>query len=273
MKKILKQLGTIGLIGAILVSAVGCGSKSDKLIVGASPVPHGEILEVVKEQLAQQGIEMEIKEFSDYVLPNNALLGGDISANFFQHTNYLDDFNLANDGDLISAVTVHFEPLGIYAGTETSLENIPEGSKVAIPNDTTNEARALNLLAANGLIVMDEGKGLYATPKDIIENPLKLEFVELAAEQIPNALTEVAIGVINGNHALASGIVDTVIVMEDPSVGASAQDAVNQFANIIAIRPEDKDSDQIKALVAAITSEEVRTFITEKYGALVIPVF
>lgn len=243
-------------------------TATSKLVVGASPAPHAEILESVKAQLAAEGIELVITEFTDYVLPNNALSDKLIDANYFQHQPYLTDFNAKNKTDLVSAVAVHFEPLGIYAGKTATLADIKDGAKIAVPNDTTNEARALNLLAAQGLFKLKDGVGLEATPKDIIENPKKLNIVELAADQIPTAITEVDFAVINGNYALPAGLMDKVLVVEDPK-----SEAAKEFANVLAIRPDSKEDPRIVALVKALTSEETRKFISEKYGVTVVPVF
>ena len=238
------------------------------LKVGASPAPHAEILESVKDALAEQGITLEITEFTDYVLPNNAVADGSLDANYFQHQPYLTTFNESNGTDLISVGSIHFEPLGIYPGKTASLDAIPDGAQIAVPNDPSNEARALNLLAANGIITLTEGIGLTATPIDIVENPKNVEIIELEAVQIPTALPDVDLAVINGNYAVPAGIIDTVLVTEDP-----ASEAAQEFANIVAVRPESKDDPAIAALVAALTSEETRAFITEKYGAAVVPVF
>ncbi|MEA5012310.1 MAG: MetQ/NlpA family ABC transporter substrate-binding protein [Angelakisella sp.] len=283
MKKLLAL--TVALL--LTVSAVGCGSSASSssaapssqaasseapanvvLKVGASPAPHAEILESVKEALAAQGITLEITEFTDYVLPNNAVFDKSLDANYFQHQPYLTKFNEENKTDLVSAGSIHFEPLGIYPGKTASLEALADGAKIAVPNDPTNEARALNLLAANGIITLKEGVGLNATPKDIIENPKNIKIVELEAAQVPNALADVDLGVINGNYAVPAGIIDTVLVTEDPG-----SEAAQEFANIVAVSPAKKDDPAVAALIKALCSEETRKFISEKYGAAVIPVF
>lgn len=253
---------------ALALAAAGCGQNSKKIVVGATPSPHAEILEFVKPQLEAAGYELEITEFTDYVIPNNALDSKKLDANYFQHLPYLTDFNEKNKTDLVSAVAVHFEPLGIYYGNTATLEEIADGAKIAVPNDTTNEARALNLLAAQGLITLRADAGLAATPNDITENPKNIKVVELAADQIPGAISEVDFAVINGNYALPAGLIDRVLVVEDPK-----SEAALEFANILAIRPDSKDDPRIKALVAALTSDETRQFITETYGVTVVPVF
>ena len=236
--------------------------------VGASPSPHAEILEFAKDQLAAKGYELEIVEFTDYVMPNVALYEGDLDANFFQHTPYLDNYNEQNGTDLVSACKVHFEPMGLYSETLTSVSDVAEGSKVGVPNDPTNEARALNLLEAQGLIKLREGAGLNATPLDIEENPLNLEFVELEAAQLPRNLSEFAIAAINGNYAIEAGILDKVIVNE-----AADSESAQEYANILAVQSGELETDKTKALVESLTSDETREFINTQYEDQFIPVF
>ena len=243
-------------------------ASSTVIRVGASPSPHAEILEFAKDQLAAKGYELEIVEFTDYVMPNVALYEGDLDANFFQHTPYLDNYNEQNGTDLVSACKVHFEPMGLYSETLTSVSDVAEGSKVGVPNDPTNEARALNLLEAQGLIKLREGAGLNATPLDIEENPLNLEFVELEAAQLPRNLSEFAIAAINGNYAIEAGILDKVIVNE-----AADSESAQEYANILAVRNGELESDKTKALVEALTSDETREFINTQYEDQFIPVF
>lgn len=276
----MNKIFAIALAATLTLSLAACGTPADApastttehtcdtLVVGASPSPHAEILAFVKAQVEAEGCKLEVKEFTDYVLPNTALADSLIDANYFQHLPYLEDFNAKNSTDLVSAVAVHFEPLGLYPGKTKTVAELADGAKVAVPNDTTNEARALGLLEAQGLIKLREGAGLAATPKDIVENPKGLKIVELAAEQIPHALGEVDLAVINGNYALPAGIIDTVLVVEDPN-----STAAQTFANILAIRPDSKDDHRIVALTKALTSEETRKFIEEKYGVTVVPVF
>ena len=243
-------------------------ASSTVIRVGASPSPHAEILEFAKDQLAAKGYELEIVEFTDYVMPNVALYEGDLDANFFQHTPYLDNYNEQNGTDLVSACKVHFEPMGLYSETLTSVSDVAEGSKVGVPNDPTNEARALNLLEAQGLIKLREGAGLNATPLDIEENPLNLEFVELEAAQLPRNLSEFAIAAINGNYAIEAGILDKVIVNE-----AADSESAQEYANILAVQSGELETDKTKALVEALTSDETREFINTKYEDQFIPVF
>ena len=243
-------------------------ASSTVICVGASPSPHAEILEFAKDQLAAKGYELEIVEFTDYVMPNVALYEGDLDANFFQHTPYLDNYNEQNGTDLVSACKVHFEPMGLYSETLTSVSDVAEGSKVGVPNDPTNEARALNLLEAQGLIKLREGAGLNATPLDIEENPLNLEFVELEAAQLPRNLSEFAIAAINGNYAIEAGILDKVIVNE-----AADSESAREYANILAVQSGELETDKTKALVEALTSDETREFINTQYEDQFIPVF
>lgn len=243
-------------------------ASSTVIRVGASPSPHAEILEFAKDQLAAKGYELEIVEFTDYVMPNVALYEGDLNANFFQHTPYLDNYNEQNSTDLVSACKVHFEPMGLYSEILTSVSDVAEGSKVGVPNDPTNEARALNLLEAQGLIKLREGAGLNATPLDIEENPLNLEFVELEAAQLPRNLSEFAIAAINGNYAIEAGILDKVIVNE-----AADSESAQEYANILAVQSGELETDKTKALVEALTSDETREFINTQYEDQFIPVF
>ena len=245
------------------------------LKVGASPVPHAEILAEVKDVLAEEGINLEVIEFTDYVQPNTALEDGSLDANYFQHFPYLDDFNKAREEEnsdwitLVPLVYTHFEPMGVYKGKSSDLANLPEGAKIAVPNDPTNEARALLLLEANGLIKIDESKGLEATKKDIVENKKNFEIVELEAAQVARSLPDVAIAVINGNYALDAGLTeDDVLAQEDAD-----SEAAKTYANLIAVREGDEELPQFVALKEAITSDAIRKFIEENYKGLVKPVF
>ncbi len=239
------------------------------LKIGASPVPHAEILAKVKEILAKDNIELEILEFTDYVTPNLALDSKEIDANFFQHWPYLDNFNQEKGTNLISVAGVHFEPLSIFAGQTKTLAELKDGAKVAVPNDTTNEARSLLLLQKEGLITLKEGAGLTATPKDIVENPKNLSFVEMEAASVARTLPDVDIAVINGNYALTAGLDQSLILASEDASSEAAQ----TYANILAVRDGDQDRPEIKALVAAITSDEIKTFIDETYKGVVVPVF
>ena len=238
------------------------------LKVGASPAPHAEILENIKPLLEKDGITLEIVEFTDYVIPNQALDAGDIDANYFQHLPYLEDFNAKNGTNLSSAGAIHFEPLGLYPGKTASLDDLEEGATVAVPNDTTNEARALLLLQKLELITLKEGVGLEATPLDIVDNPKDLKFNEMEAALLPSVLPDVDLAVINGNYAVGAGIEDTVLTTEDKE-----SEAAKEFANIVAVRTGDEGKAPIQKLLAALQSEENAKFIDEKYNGTVIPVF
>ncbi len=235
------------------------------LKVGATAVPHAEILNEVVDDLAEEGIDLEVVEFSDYTLINKALVEGEVDANYFQHQPYLDEFIAESGADLVSAAGIHIEPMGIYSESLVSLDELKEGDKVGVPNDATNEGRALLLLQSQGLITL-AGDSLTQTPADIVENNLNLEFVELAAEQLPRTLSETTISVINTNYALEGGL--------SPSEDAIAMEAGDSpYVNIVAVRSEDADSEAIAKLVDALTSDEVRTFINEQYNGEVVPVF
>ena len=234
----------------------------------ATPAPHCEVLEICKDILAEKGITLDIQEYDDYIIPNNVVEDGQCDANYFQHQPYLTDFNEKNGTKLVSAAAIHFEPLGIYGGKTADLADLPEGAQIAVPNDTTNEARALWLLQAQGIIEVDEQAGLEATKQDITSNPKNVEIVEMEAAQLPRALADVDFAVINGNYAVAAEIADQVLVTEDKD-----SEAAKQYANIVAVREGDENREDIKALVEALQSDEVKAYIEETFGSTVIPVF
>ena len=238
------------------------------LKVAASPAPHAEILTAAKEAMAAQGFDLQVTEYTDYIMPNNAVFNGEMDANYFQHQPYLTDFNANNTTDLVSVVSVHFEPLGLYPGKVKELSALTDGATIVVPNDPTNEARALNLLAAQGINTLKEGVGLAATVKDITDNPKNVKITEVEAAQVPMALPDYDFGVINGNYAVGAGLSDTILVSEDPN-----SEAAQTFANIVAVKPGKENDPAIQALVKALTGEEIRKFITEKYGVAVVPVF
>jgi D-methionine transport system permease protein len=241
----------------------------EKLKVGASPAPHAEILKEAKAALAKKGYDLEIVEYTDYVQPNNALEAKEIDANYFQHVPYLVDFNEKYGTKLVSAGTVHYEPFGIYAGKTKSLDDLKEGSKIAVPNDVTNEARALLLLEANGILKLKDGAGLDATKNDIVENPKKVEIIEVEAAQTPRSLQDVDVAVINGNFAIAAGL-----KVKDALATESAEsEAAKTFANIIAVRDGDTEKESIKALMEVLQSDEIKKFIETKYDGAVVPIF
>ena len=241
-----------------------------KLVVAASPTPHAEILEVAKEILAEQGITLEIKEFSDYVQPNLVTENGEVDANYFQHTPYLDSFNAENGTHLVSVGAIHYEPFGIYPGKSDDLANIADGATIAVPNDTTNEARALQLLAAQGIITVREGAGLTATVNDIEENPHNVKIQEIEAAQLPRTVQDVDFAVINGNFAMEAGF----------SVGKDALDtedasseAAQTYANVLVVKEGNENSPAIQALLAALQSDKVRDYINETFDGAVVPIF
>lgn len=239
--------------------------------VGASPTPHAEILAVAKEILAEQGYDLEIIEYTDYVQPNTALDSGDLDANYFQHTPYLDSFNADYGTDLVAVASIHYEPFGIYAGKTATLEELADGATVAIPNDDSNGTRALLLLQQAGLITLADGVSVStgATVYDIVDNPLNLEFEEMEAAQISSSLADVDIAVINGNYALDVGL----SANDALAVEAADGDAAQTYANIVAVKAGNEDNEAIQALVAALQSEEVRQFIDETYDGAVLAIF
>lgn len=275
MKLKRRNIVSIAIILSLVIGSAaltGCGGKDgdDKTIkVGASPAPHAEILKEVKAELEKDGYKLEIVEFQDYVQPNKALDAGDIDANYFQHKPYMDEFNAKQETELVSIGAIHYEPLGLYQGEKKSLDELAEGDKIAVPNDTTNEARALLLLESEGLIKLKKDAGLTATKQDVVENPKKLEIVELEAAIIPRSMSSVAMGVINGNYALSAGIKEDTAITFESSDSAAAK----TYANIIAVKKGNEDSEKSKALFKAMTSDKIKKFIEKKYGKAVVPVF
>ncbi|MCI7736701.1 MAG: MetQ/NlpA family ABC transporter substrate-binding protein [Clostridiales bacterium] len=251
------------VLALALIASFGVASAATKLVVGASSTPHAEILEAAKPLLEEKGIELEIVIFDDYVQPNLQLESGDLDANYFQHIPYLEDFNASNGTHLVSAGAVHYEPMGIYAGKSSDLANIPDGATIAVPNDTTNESRALALLQAQGIITLSAEAGQTATALDIAENPHNIEIVEVEAAQVPRQLADVDFGVINSNYALQAGpdVVGTAIAVEGTEVA---------YPNIVAIREGD-DREELKTLVEVLQSDDIVNFITETYGTAVVP--
>lgn len=245
------------------------GAASKVIKVGASPTPHAEILAQVKPILAKQGYDLQVVEFTDYIQPNVALSDGDIDANYFQHKPYLDDYDKEKGTDLVSMAAIHYEPLGIYPGKTKTLADLKEGAQIAVPNDTTNEARALLLLQSNGLITLKADAGFTATVNDIDKNPKKLKVVELEAAQIPRSLKDVDMAVINGNYALTAGLdVDKDALAKEEKDSAAAQ----TYANIIAVRKGDENREDLKALVAALKSAEIQKYIADTYKGAVVSV-
>lgn len=256
---------------AASASASASGSAPAETVtlkVAASPMPHAEILGAVKGLLLEEGIDLKITEYGDYVVPNTAVEEGDEDANYFQHQPYLDQFNTENGTHLVSVAKVHYEPMGIYAGKTASLDAVSDGAVIAVPNDVTNEARALLLLEAQGLIKLDADAGLKATPNDIVENPKNLTFKELEAAMIPNTVSEVDLSVINANYALQAGLspAEDALVIE-----AADSDAAQTYANIIAVEAGHENDPAIQALVKALNSDTVREYINTTYQGAVVP--
>ncbi|MDI6601689.1 MAG: MetQ/NlpA family ABC transporter substrate-binding protein [Thermoanaerobacteraceae bacterium] len=280
----MKRIVLLGLVFILVIGLVsGCGSSNTQpagqpqnqpaqgqeeitLKVGATPVPHAEILEFVKPMLKEKGINLEIVEFTDYVQPNKALDEGSIDANFFQHVPYMDEFAKNNNMELVALVKVHVEPMGVYSKKIKSLDELKDGATISIPNDPTNEGRALLLLQKNGLIKLKDSASLTATPVDIAENPKNLKFSELDAAQLPRTLQDVDASVINTNFALEAGL--------NPLKDAIAiEDKDSPYANVLTVRPDNKDDQAIKTLGEVLNSPEVKKFIEDKYQGAIVPAF
>lgn len=289
MKKLIAAL----LTGTLAFGALtGCGSSSTEtpaqdgaaeeaagdtaeesgdlqaITVAASATPHAEILEQAKPLLAEQGYDLQVTVFDDYVQPNLVVDSGDFDANYFQHIPYLDDFNEEHGTSLVNAGGIHYEPFGIYPGTKKDLGELEEGDVIAVPNDTTNEARALLLLQDNGVIKLKDGVGLEATVKDIEENPKNVEIEELEAAQVSRVADEVAFVVLNGNYALQAGY---SVSKDAIAYEKSDSEAAQTYVNVIAVKEGNEDSEKIKALVDVLKSDEIKDFITENYDGAVIP--
>ena len=283
----LKKLLILALIATLAITVIGCGNNEPapsgetpagetpsqgeltKITVAATPVPHAEILEQVKSELKEKGFDLEIIEFSVYVQPNLVVEAGDIDANFFQHTPYLDNFNEEKGTNLVSVGAIHYEPLGIYPGQSNDLSNVPQGATIAVPNDTTNEARALLLLEANGLITLKEGAGLTATKNDIAENPYNIDVIELEAAQVARVVGETDFVVLNGNYALEAGFnVETDALAKEEQDSQAAQ----TYANILCVKAGNEETEKTKALLDALKSDKVKQYIAETYKGAVVAI-
>ena len=292
----MKKLVSLLLSGALAVGLLaGCGSTGNSgtantpaantespaastetgslegttLKVGATPAPHAEILEVVKDILAEQGITLDIVQYNDYVQPNNAVEDGSLDANYFQHITYMNDFNDQNGTHLVSAAEVHYEPMSLYAGKVSSLDELADGALIGVPNDATNEARALLVLQQEGLITLRDGAGITATINDIVDNPKNLQFSEMEAAQLPLRLADLDMAVINGNYAIDAGL-----SMDDALATESADgEAAQAYVNVLAVKEGREDDPAIQALAAALCSDEVKTYIEENYNGAVVAVF
>ncbi|MCL1987483.1 MAG: MetQ/NlpA family ABC transporter substrate-binding protein [Firmicutes bacterium] len=260
----------------LTLALAACGDNGETaatggtIVVGATAVPHSEILEQVVPILAEQGYTLTIVPFDDFVLPNLALDAGDLDANFFQHVPYLESFNAQHGLTLVPVFGVHFEPLQVYAGREDNLSNIPQGASIAIPNDPTNEARALLLLEALGLIELTPNLGLSATANDLANNPYNLDIIPMAAEMLPPALPDMDFAVINGNFALSGGVADRAIAGSGESVDS---EAAIQFTNYVVVRAGDENVTAVQALINAINTPTIRDFINAHYQGRVVPKF
>ena len=293
----MKKLISVALAGTLALSLAACGSSAAEstapaeseaastseaaseettdlagttLKVAASPTPHAEILNAAKDILAEQGITLEVVEFSDYVQPNLVTESGEVDANYFQHTPYLESFNEENGTHLVSVGAIHYEPFGIYPGKSNDLENIADGATIAVPNDTTNEARALQLLAAQGIITVRDGAGLTATVNDIEENPHNVKIQEIEAAQLPRTVQDVDFAVINGNYAMEAGfsVGTDALAVEDAS-----SEAAQTYANVLVVKEGNENDPAIQALYAALTSDTIKDFINNTYDGAVVPIF
>ena len=265
---------TIAIILALILtlSLAACGGNADAktITVAASPTPHAEILKVAADVLAKDGWTLDIKEYTDYVQPNLVVDDGELDANYFQHVPYLDTFNADNGTQLVSVAMIHYEPFGIYAGTKSAIADLAEGDKIAVPNDGSNRARALLLLEQEGIIQLKEGVGMDATDLDIVGNPLNLEIFQMEAAQIANVRDSVALAVINGNYALQAGLnagTDALAVEDAESISATT------YANVLVVKAGNENSEKIQALVNALKSDAVKTYINDTYSGAVVPIF
>ena len=249
-------------------AAGGAVESKGTITVAASATPHAEILAAAKPILAEQGWDLEVTEFDDYVLPNEVVESGEMDANYFQHVPYLDSFNEEKGTHLVEVGKIHYEPFGIYPGTKSSLDDIADGDVIAVPNDTTNEARALLLLQDNGIITLKDGAGLEATVNDIAENPYNVEIQELAAESVARVADEVAYVVLNGNYALQAGF---SVAKDALAYEKSDSEAAKTYVNVIVVKEGNENNEGVKALVDVLKSDEIKKFINDTYDGAVIP--
>ncbi|WP_281702285.1 MetQ/NlpA family ABC transporter substrate-binding protein [Cryptobacterium curtum] len=265
----------VAAVAVVAFALAGCGSAgtsstNDTVIkVGASPTPHAEILNAVKDELAAKGYTLEVVEYQDYIQPNVALNDGDLDANYFQHAPYLDNYNEQNKTDLVSIGAIHFEPMSLYAGKSSDLSAIADGAKIAVPSDATNEARALLLLQDQGILKLKDGAGLEATTNDIVENPYHVQFIEVEAASVARQLQDADFAIVNGNFAQAAGLDSSKVLVSE----SAQSEAAKTYANVVAVRAADKDSAKSKALYEALTSDTARQFIESTYNGAVVPVF
>ena len=267
----MKKFIALILALALALSLAACGSSADDktIKVGATPAPHAEILEVIKEELAKEGWTLEIVEFDDYIIPNTSLEEGALDANYFQHITYMNGFNDERGTHLVSAAEIHYEPFGMYAGKSASIDALPDGAQIAVPNDATNEARALLLLQQVGLITLKDGAGINATKADIVANPKNIEIVETKAELLTTTLQDVDMAVINGNYAIDAGLKIADALAVEAADGAAAQ----AYVNVLAVKEGNENSEKIQALVKALKTDAVKAFIESTYAGAVVPMF
>ncbi len=266
----LAACGNSGSSSSSSSSAASDSAQSQTLTVAASPSPHAEILNnFAAPKLKEQGIDLKTKEYTDYIIPNQVTSSGEVDANYFQHINYLNNYNEENGTDLVGVAAIHYEPFGIYAGKSSDLANIADGAQIAVPNDPTNEGRALLLLQQENLITLKDPDNLEATPVDIAENPHNLKFVEVEAAAVPRQLQDVDFAVINGNYAIEAGF----HVKDAVAVESKEGKAVEQYANYIVTTPDKKDDDRIAALVSVLTSDDFKQYLSDTYDQDVLPAF
>lgn len=269
MKKIVSVLLTTVLLAGIFTGCSSSAKKDSKVIkIAASSTPHAEILEQAKPILKEKGYELEITEFQDYVQPNEVVESGEYDANYFQHEPYLNSFNEEKGTHLVIVGKIHYEPFGIYPGTKSSLSDIAEGDTIAIPNDTTNEARALLLLQDNGIIKLKDNAGLTATVNDIFDNPYNVELLELEAAQIARVKDENSFVVLNGNYALEAGF---SVGKDSIAYELSDSEAAKTYVNVIVVKEGNENNEGVKSLVDVLKSDDITKFINEKYDGAVVP--
>ena len=266
-----KKIFALALALVLCLSLAACGSSGSKktIKVGATPAPHADILEVAKDLMAEKGYTLEIVEYNDYVQPNNSVEDGSLDANYFQHITYMNNFNEENGTHLVSVAAIHYEPFGIYAGKTASLDALPDGAQIAVPNDGTNEARALLLLEQEDLITLKQGVGLSATKSDLASNPHNYEIVELEAQLLTTTLQDVDVAVINGNYAIDAGLKVSEALAVEAADGAAAE----AYANVITVKAGNENNDAVKALVEVLKSDKIKTYIEETYDGAVVPLF
>lgn len=276
-KTALSLFAGVVALGIAALALTGCSSSSNsnsndkKITVAAVPTPHAEVLtNAVAPILEKEGYTLEVKEFTDYVQPNTVTEQGEVDANYFQHGPYLENFNSEQGTHLVSVASVHFEPMGVYSKKITDLKSISDGATVAVPNDATNEARALLLLQQEGLITLKDGVGVNATVNDITSNPKNLTIKELEAANVPNVVDDVDVACINGNYAIAAGF---KVNTDALAVESASSDAAKTYANLLVCKEGNENSDKIQALAKALNSDEVRDYINNNYQGAVVPVF